>query len=312
MQNALHTNPAFREDQGGKARNKPIRKKTKNDAWLAAAILSPMLLWWVVIFAFPIGFALVLGFFDWVGVGSKPKFAGFDNFIAFFKDSSYTSALWRSIWLGGLVTTLTIVSGLIAALFMNMPLFGRGIYRTLWYIPAVTSVIATTQVLSIFMNPVNGVFNNILKSMGFEPILWQHSVGWGIFWICVYSVWKGVGGTAIIWLAGLQSVDPTLYEAAETDGAGKWMKFRHVTLPGIKPIATYIVITGLIGAVQIYEQVAFITNGGPFGKTEVLVYKILRDGFFNFNMGMAGASSIILAIIVVSISVVYYKWSKED
>lgn len=117
-----------------------------------------------------------------------------------------------------------------------------------------------------FLDSNNGVINNLLKALGKEPVVWQYSVSWGIFWIVVYSVWKGVGGAALIWLAGLQSVDVSLYEAAEIDGAGRWGKLRYVTLPGLKPIATYIVITNLIAAIQIYEQVLFITNGGHMGK----------------------------------------------
>ncbi|GIO85708.1 ABC transporter permease [Paenibacillus faecis] len=282
------------------------------DAVIAAVILVPMFLVWLVVSGFPTLFGFVLGFFEWVGLADTPNFIGFGNFIAFFKNPVYTDALWRSVWLGGLVTGVTLIAGFGAALFMNMPLFGKGFYRSIWYIPAVTSTVATTQVFNIFLDTNNGVINNVLKSLGKEPIVWQYSVFWGIFWIVVYSVWKGVGGAALIWLAGLQSVDASLYEAAEIDGAGRWGKLRYVTLPGLKPIATYIVITNLIAAIQIYEQVLFITNGGPYGQTEVLVFRIYRDGFWDFNLGMAGASSLIMAVIVIAVTVVYYNWSNRS
>lgn len=282
------------------------------DAVIAAVILVPMFLVWLIVSGFPTLFGFVLGFFEWVGLADTPNFIWFGNFIDFFKNPVYTDALWRSIWLGGLVTGVTLIAGFGAALFMNMPLFGKGFYRSIWYIPAVTSTVATTQVFNIFLDTNNGVINNILKSLGKEPIVWQYSVFWGIFWIVVYSVWKGVGGAALIWLAGLQSVDISLYEAAEIDGAGRWGKLRYVTLPGLKPIATYIVITNLIAAIQIYEQVLFITNGGPYGQTEVLVFRIYRDGFWDFNLGMAGASSLIMAAIVIAVTVVYYNWSTRS
>lgn len=282
------------------------------DAVIAAVILVPMFLVWLVVSGFPTLFGFVLVFFEWVGLADTPNFIWFGNFIAFFKNPVYTDALWRSVWLGGLVTGVTLIAGFGAALFMNMPLFGKGFYRSIWYIPAVTSTVATTQVFNIFLDTNNGVINNVLKSLGKEPIVWQYSVFWGIFWIVVYSVWKGVGGAALIWLAGLQSVDVSLYEAAEIDGAGRWGKLRYVTLPGLKPIATYIVITNLIAAIQIYEQVLFITNGGPYGQTEVLVFRIYRDGFWDFNLGMAGASSLIMAVIVIAVTVVYYNWSTRS
>ncbi|UKS28314.1 sugar ABC transporter permease [Paenibacillus sp. HWE-109] len=281
------------------------------DAIIATIILGPMLLWWGVMYGIPIIFSFVLGFYEWIGINDRPKFVGFHNFVLFFQDKTYVADLMRSIWMGGLVTLLSIIAGLGAALLMNLPLFGKGIYRTLWYVPVVTSTIATTQVLNILLNPVNGAVNQAIEAMGFEPILWQSSVFWSIVQICVYSVWKGVGTQALLWLAGLQSIDPVLYEAAEIDGAGRTGKFINVTLPGIKPIATYIVITGLIAAIQIYEQVAFLTNGGPYGSTQVLVYRIIADGFFNFNLGMAGASSVILATIVFIASAAYYKLAQD-
>ncbi|PLT47024.1 putative sugar uptake ABC transporter permease protein [Paenibacillus pasadenensis] len=286
--------------------------KRRKDALLAAVILTPLIGFWLIVNGFPTLFGFALGFFNWVGLNDRPSFAGLDNFISFFKDSLYTGALWRSIWIGALVTIVTQAAGFGAALLMNMPLFAKGFYRTIWYIPAVTSTVATTQIFNLLLSPNNGIINNILISLGKEPIVWQYSVGWSIFWIVVYSVWKGVGAASLLWLAGLQSVDPTLYEAAEVDGAGRMARLRHVTMPGLKPIATFIFITSLVAAIQIYEQVLFITGGGPYSQTEVLVLRIYRDGFWDFNLGMAGASSLIMAVLAMSITMIYYRWSSNS
>lgn len=282
------------------------------DAVTAIIILGPMILWWLVISGLPTLFGFALGFFEWIGVASSPKFVGLKNYIRFFHDPVYYMALWRSIWIGLLVTGSVIIGGFFVALLMNLALVGKGIYRTLWYIPVVTSTVATTQIFNIFLDINNGVINNLLKKFGMEPIMWQYSVGWGVFWIVMYSVWKGIGGSALLWLAGLQSVDPVLYEAASIDGASTVQKFWNITLPGVKPIATYVIITGLIGAVQIYEQVIFLTGGGPYGQTEVLVYRILRDGFFDFNLGMAGASSVVLAAVVFVFTIFYFRFATGD
>ncbi|WP_054023863.1 carbohydrate ABC transporter permease [Bacillus sp. FJAT-28004] len=279
------------------------------DSLMAAAILGPMIFWWLVVSGFPTLFGFALGFFEWIGIQGQPKFIWFDNYVRFFQDPLYYNALLRSVWMGALVSGVTLLAGFGASLLMNMPLFGKGIYRSIWYIPAVTSTVATTQIFNIFLDPNNGVINNFLRSIGKEPVIWQFSVPWSVFWIVVYSVWKGVGGAALIWLAGLQSVDVTLYEAAEIDGASRFQKLLYVTIPGLKPIATFIVITSLIGAIQIYEQVMFITGGGPYGQTEVLVFRIYRDAFWDFNLGMAGASSLVMAVIVFTATVFYYRWS---
>ncbi|QAY65257.1 carbohydrate ABC transporter permease [Paenibacillus protaetiae] len=284
----------------------------KRDTLTAIVILGPMIFWWLVVSGFPTLFGFGLGFLDWVGIQAHPKFIWFDNFIRFFHDPMYYDALWRSVWMGALVAVTTLLAGFGAALLMNLPLFGKGVYRSIWYIPAVTSTVATTQIFNFFLDPTNGVINNFLKSLNMEPILWQFSIGWSVFWIVIYSIWKGVGGAALIWLAGLQSIDVTLYEAAEIDGAGRWGKLKYVTIPGLKPIATYIVITSLIAAIQIYEQVMFITGGGPYGKTEVLVYRIYKDAFWDFNLGMAGASSLIMAVIVFAATTLFYRRSIQD
>jgi multiple sugar transport system permease protein len=287
-------------------------KQRHHDALVAAVILGPLLLWWLVVQGFPTLFGFFLGFFEWIGLASRPTFNGLENYRRFFQDPTYYLALWRSVWIGGLVLALTTLLGFGVALLMNLPIIGKGFYRTIWYVPAVTSTLVTTQILTIFLDPTNGVINNLLQRVGLQPVLWQYSTFWGVVWIVLYSVWRGVGASALIWLAGLQSVDPQLYEAAAIDGAGRWAKFRHVTLPGIKPIATFVIITGLIAAVQIYEQVMFITGGGPFGETEVLVFRIIKDAFWDFNLGMAGTSSVVLAAVVFVATVFYYRWATES
>lgn len=300
----------------GRQSERQLRKahflRIHHDAMVAACILAPMMLWWVASNGFPTFFGFFLGFFEWKNIDQIPRFIGLGNFVAFFSNQTYLSELWRTIWLGGICTLLTVTGGFAAALLMNLSIMGKGIYRTLWYVPAVTSPLAITQVMNILLNPIDGVVNKTIAQMGLPSINWSESLFWNVMLIILYSVWKGIGGAALVWLAGLQSVDPALYEAAEVDGAGKGAKFLHITLPGLKPIATYIIITGIIGAMQIYEPVAFISNGGPSGKTMVLALRIIKDGFFNFNFGMAGASGMVLAIIVFTISVSYYKFSQKD
>lgn len=271
-----------------------------------------MLIWWFASNGFPTLFGFVLGFFDWKNIRMAPAFAGIQNFITFFTSKTYLLDLWRTIWLGGVCTAITVVIGFAVALLMNLPLKAKGIYRTIWYVPAVTSPLAVTQIIGILLNPIDGIVYDLLNKMGFKTGIWSESVFWSLFFIIVYSAWKGIGGAAIIWLAGLQSIDPGLYEAAETDGAGKFAKFWNITVPGLKPIATFIVITGIIGSLQIYEPIAFITNGGPSEQTMVIPLRIIKDGFFNFNFGMAGASGLVLAVIAFIMSVSYYKYSQRE
>ena len=131
-----------------------------------------------------------------------------------------------------------------------------------------------------------------------------------VFWIVLYFVWQRVGPATIIWLGGLQGIDPSLYEAAKVDGANFWQQVRYITIPGLKFIAMYILLTGIIGAMQMFDVVMFISKGNPFGQTDVLMYRIYRDGFINFNLGMAGAESLVLGLVTIFFALGYL-WLKK-
>lgn len=283
------------------------------DALVALALSGPFLLWWAVLSAGPLTFGFALGFFEWIGLGQTPHFVGLQNFMRFFKDPMYYMSLVRSLWIGGLGSGMCILIGLGVALLLNQPIKGRDFYRTIWYVPVVTSVIAVLQVFNILLDPTNGVVNNLLHNLfGMRKIFWGMNVFWGVFWITVYSVWKNLGTMTLMWLAGLQSIDPVMYEAAKIDGANRSQMFRYITVPGLKSMTLFILINGCLNAVQIYEPVMFITNGGPYGSTEVLVFRILRDAFWDFNFGMAGASSFVLAFVVTVFAFFIFRSQKES
>jgi multiple sugar transport system permease protein len=287
-------------------------KKRHHDAYIAMIILVPIVGWWIIIGGVPTIFGFILGFFRWVGLNASPKFVGFKNYIAFFRDPIYYQSLIRAIWLGGLCTIVTMGTGFIIGFLLNLPIKGKGIYRTIWYIPSVTAVAAITQILTMLLDPNFGIVAETLQKFGLEPINIELSASWGIFVIVIYSLWRGVGGSALLWLAGLQSVDRNLYEAASVDGASGFQQFLYITIPGLKPIAIYAVITGAIGSVQIYEQIAFITGGGPFGQTETVVFRIMQDAFYDSNFGMAGVSSVMVLLVVFAFSIYYFRLQTSD
>lgn len=286
--------------------------KKHRDAIIGISILTPMILWWIVACGYPLVYGIFLGFFEIYDVTQDPVFIGFENFKNFFTDASYLKELWNTIWIGFISTILVNAVGLFVAVMLNSVKKFKGFYRSVWYIPAITSSVAITQIFGIIFDPVTGIVNQILVSHGMEGVSLDTDFGLAVSVIFLYSIWKGAGSSAIIWLAGLQSIDKRLYEAAALDGANRWTIFKRVTLPSLKPIATFIIITGIIGAFQIYEPVAFITNGGPLDQTNVITLRIIRDGFYDFNIGMSGASSLILAIIIVTCTLSYNRYRKTD
>ena len=287
------------------------QKKEERTAWM---ILSPMFLWWIAACGFPLVFGFALAFMEWRSVIELPVFVGLDNFVTFFTDPTYLKILGQTVFLGFGSTFLTTVCGLFVAILMYQPIKMSGIYRAVWYMPSVVSTVAVTQIIGIVFDPVNGALNAFLESIGEEGILLSSDKTATILVIFLFSVWKGVGGSAIVWLAGLLSIDKLQYEAASIDGANGLQKFWYVTLPGLKPMSIYIIITGLMGMLQIYEPIAFISNGAPYGETEVLAFKIIKDGFFDSDFGMSGASSVVLGVLVIIMSVWFYRYSnkKED
>jgi multiple sugar transport system permease protein len=159
------------------------------------------------------------------------------------------------------------------------------------------------QTLGVFLHPSSfGVFNSLIGLFGFEPVIWTRDEFWMPFWVIMFSVWRGVGAVVIFFLAGLQSIDPALYEAARVDGANGWQVLRHITIPQIAPVSLFVFITSLVGSLQIYEAPLVLTFGGPNDSTRTMVYSMYSDAFGNLAMGMAAAQSILLLVVLMTLS----------
>lgn len=287
--------------------NKKNFLKKHHDLLLALALLAIPVLWWIFVKGYPLAFGLVLGFLDWKSLAVTPSFIGFDNFITFFTSDRYIKSLYNTFYLGGLSFIISTILGCGCALLLNSLKKFQGIFRTIWYIPAITAGVATSQIFNILLQSPEGVINNLIVSGGGEAIYWEFSESWMVFWILVYAIWGNLGGSILLWLAALQSIDRAVLEAGEIDGCNKVQLFFYLSLPQMMPLITFILINGFIGAMNIYEPVMFISNGGPYNATEVLSYRIMRTAFWDNDFGMAGASSIVLMLITVLFSLIVFK-----
>jgi ABC-type sugar transport system permease subunit len=279
---------------------------------LAWIILAPFLAYFAVFGLYPVAFSLYLGTVHWVGLQDAPVFNGWDNFVAFFQDSTYTDALASSLFLGGLIMVVSVVVGLVGAYVINLGIRGTKVHRVIWYLPAVLPAIAVTQVFALFLNPSGGVFNAILAQFGMEPQAWSTSYFWMVFWIVVYASWKGIGATMILWLAGLQAINREIYEQASIDGANRVTTFFRITLPLLSSIGVYVVITGFVGAIQVFDPVMFISRTAPFGQTHVLVTRVFQDFYGNLNFGMAGASALVMTAVVGIFTLLTLRYYKKQ
>lgn len=277
------------------------------DAIWALILLALPVGFWIFLNGYPLVFGLALGFLDWKGISGEVRFCGLDNFVTFFTSKSWLTALWNTLWLGLLCFIVSFVIGCLVALMLNGIKKGQGIFRTIWYLPTVASGVATSQIFNILLKFDGGVLNNIIIQAGGTPIYWQYSTGWMVFWIVVYSTWLGLGNSTLVWLAALQSQDGSILEASRLDGCNKVQTFFYISIPQMMPLITYMIINGFIGAINIYETVLFISNGGPMSSTQVLVYRIMRAGFWDNDFGMAGAASFVMMIITIAFSAVVFR-----
>ena len=270
---------------------------------VAYAILAPMLLYFVVFTWIPILVLAIISFTEWNVVQWPPTFVGFQNFVQIFTDAYYHRVFGVTATISVSTLVINMVVGLSVALLLNEGLRGRGAFRTIWYLPVVISGAVMAQTFAIFLYPgQSGVFNSLIALVGMKPVIWTQSAFWMPIWVVIFSVWRGVGTVVIFFLAGLQSIDPILYEAARVDGADRRQSFRNITLPQLAPITLFVFVTQCVGALQIWEAPLVLTFGGPDNSTRTIVYSLYSDAFSNLTMGLASAQSVILLIVLMALS----------
>lgn len=286
---------------------KSLQSHNTIEAWV---ILTPVLLYYGIFAIVPIFANIGVSFLQWNGI-TAPDWVGTDNYVRLF-----TSPFYRQIYLNTAFFTIAtmvigIPLGLLAAILVNQKVGGIGVYRSLWYVPAVTSVAIMSQVMRLFISPHHGAFNMILQVLEQSPIIWTIDpeamraviVGFSL-WRGSGSIWLGIPGVMVLYLAALQSIPRELYEAAMVDGANALARFRHITLPLLRHMTVFVIVTSIIGGFQMLEPVMLITDGGPFNQTNVIVNQILNDALLNMNFGMATSSATMLAILLMGASVV--------
>jgi ABC-type sugar transport system permease subunit len=269
----------------------------------AYAILTPIVLYLLIFTWVPILVLAVISLTSWNIVQWPPTFVGLANYLDIFTDPYYQRIIRTTVTFALIVLALELGVGFGIALLLNQKLRGRAVFRTIWYLPVIISGAVLAQTLAVFLYPARfGALNSILGLFGQEPIIWTRSEFWMPFWIIMFSFWRGVGTVVIFYLAGLQSIDATLYEAAQVDGANRWNLFRHITIPQLAPVTLFVFMTGLIRSLQIWEAPLVLTFGGPNNSTRTLVYSMYSDAFGNLQMGLAAAESVLLLLVLMSLS----------
>jgi multiple sugar transport system permease protein len=270
-------------------------------AWL---LLAPSLGLITVFFVLPVlgGLVLSLTDFDLYAIGDprNARFTGLGNYSRILSDPLFWKALGNTFAFVVLGGPLSVATSLVAALLVSSKLTRfKGFFRSVYFLPVVTTLVAVSIVWRYLYHPQYGLLNWALGGIGIGPVDWLGDARWAIPAIVLMSVWKNFGYNMLIFIAGLQSIPDELYEAAQLDGAGAWARFRHITMPGLGPTFLFVGITTMLGQFQVFAEPYVMTQGGPLRATTTIVLLMYEEGFRWWRMGVAAAIAFVLFAIML-------------
>lgn len=277
----------------------------KPEARAAILLLLPAMILITVFYLVPVAGAVVLSVTDFdiysIGDAGNTRFVGLGNYAALLHNPLFWRALTNTLYYAFVGGPLTILVALAAALLLNAKLARfKPLFRTIYFAPVVTTIVAVAVVFRFLYHSRVGLLNRMLDVVGIAPIDWLGDARWAMPAIILLAIWKNFGYTAVIFLAGLQNVPEELYEAARIDGAGPVRQFRHVTLPELGPTFVFVGVITAIGFLQVFAETYVLTpDGGPLNSTLSIVMLMYREGFRWWNMGYAAAVAFVLFVLVM-------------
>lgn len=259
----------------------------------------------------PVAVSAGVSLTDWTGF-NEPSFIGAENYVDLFtRDDSFYASLLHTVVFTVAVVVATIAAGLGLAVLCNQRVRGIGVFRTLYYSPVVTNVIAIGFVWFWLYEPNNGLVNSVLGGLGIHGPAWLSDSKTALLAVIVVAVWQGIGYPMVILLAGLQSIDSSLLEAATVDGANPWRRFWSVTFPLLTPSLFFLTITQFISSFQVFGIIYVMTSGGPNNATSVFIYQIYTTAFAQGRLGYAAAMGWVLFVIIGLVTFVQWKTEKR-
>jgi multiple sugar transport system permease protein len=294
-------------------------RKEQRAAYL---FLSPWLIGLAAFWLIPIVASLLLSFSEY-DIITPPQWLGLDNYRELFSDRTFWVSIRVTLKYMVLSVPLYIVTGLLLSMVLNLKIRGINLFRTLFFLPAVLSGVAVAVLWVALLNPDVGAVNEVLRAIGIDdPPRWLDSPTWAVPSVVLVGLW-GIGGGAIIYLAGLQNISAQLYEAVLLDGAGPWQRFRYVTLPMLTPTLLFVLLTSLIDAFQVFDIAYVLSRGGTQGIGDSLTFYLInlwdeafQNGRYGYGSAMAwilvlGAAAVILVIFRTSGRWVYYEYDPD-
>lgn len=273
--------------------------------------LFPTILGLALFSAGAVAASFAISFTHW-DIISPPAWAGGDNYVMLWQSDLFWDVFRHTLTFVALAVPLSVVCSLALALLVNTSVPGTALFRTVYFLPVVSSMIAVALVWSWIYHPEYGLLNYLLHvSGGIAGPAWLDDTFWALPAMVIVTVWKGLGYSMVIFLAGLQTIPQDLYHAATIDGAGAWKRFRHITLPMLSPTTFFILVITLINSFQVFEQTYVLTRGGPANATLTLSYYVYQNAFQFFQMGKAAAVAYVLFALVFLVTLLQFRFQKR-
>ncbi len=293
------------------ARRMQRTASTKEQARTAYLMLFPALIILGVFVFYPIVSAGYLSLTSWDGFNPEKPFVGLSNYVRLAKDNEFWNSLLVTIIYAFGVSVLSVISGLFFALLLDGPLRGRGIYRTIYFLPVVTSSVAIAIVWK-YMLDYSGLINTWLGKIGISGPDWLQNRWLALLALTLLTVWKNLGFNIVLYLTALQSLPKAVFEASEIDGANKLKQVRFIVVPLLRPMTFFVIVQALINSFQAFDLVYVFTEGGPRGGTDVLGMMMYRQAFRLGDFGYGTAISLVTLVLVLLVTLVQWKLKGSD
>jgi len=282
----------------------------RREAWEGIFYISPWIIGFLLFIAGPLLASLYLSFTKY-NVLRPAKFIGIENYIfAFTNDPLFLPSIGRTFYFALASVPIAMIGSLIVAVLLNQKLVGTTVWRTMYFLPTLTPIVAAALLWRWMLNPDVGLVNFLLDKIGIDGPGWLSSTTWAIPSLVLMGLWASVGGSRmIIFLAGLQDVPTEMLEAAEIDGAGTWAKFWRITLPMITPTVFFNLVLGIIFALRTFDIAFVATAGGPARATWFISLHIYQNAFTSFDMGYASALAWVFLLLILLLTIFQFRLS---
>lgn len=297
--------------QQAPARRRMSSASGKEQVITAYAMLIPALVILGIFVFYPIVAAAYMSLTSWDGFNPEMPFVGLDNYLNLAKNPEFWNSLTVTVIYAAGVSVLSVLTGLVFAILLDAPIRGRGIYRTIYFLPVVTSSVAVSIVWKYMLDD-SGLVNNWLGHLGITGPDWLQNRWIALAALTLLTVWKNLGFNIVLYLTALQGLPRSVFEAAEIDGANKLQQIRFMTVPLLRPMTFFVVVQALINSFQAFDLVYVFTEGGPRGGTDVLGMMMYRQAFRLGNFGYGTAISLVTLVLVLVVTLVQWKFSGTE